>query len=153
MAGKDKEMSEKVRLTKPTVEELENITESIHYAGKEYVSTRKLFVKGDVQPHMSLDDRIKRIFRQVSMEAEAQGIETFDEANDFDIDDDVEEMITDYELADMTDEFLLPKEDKKDQVIDDDLSPEDESVIDKKDKKKDKKSGDKGKDKSDKKEE
>lgn len=53
----------------------------------------------------SLEQKMMRFIRhQLSSAAQGQGMESFDEANDFDIDDDDVMPLTHYELADMHEE-------------------------------------------------
>lgn len=54
--------------------------------------------------HLSLEQRIARILHKVSAEAEQQGHETEQEANDFEIEDEDPDPITSYEVEAMIDE-------------------------------------------------
>lgn len=58
---------------------------------------------------LTLQERIKRFVREeLSQEADANGFDSFDEANDFDIPgDDTPEVITTHEIRGMSDEELL----------------------------------------------
>lgn len=59
----------------------------------------------------SIHELIKAAVRdEMSREAESQGMETFDEADDFDVDDD-EEINSPYELTEMQEEFRYAKQD------------------------------------------
>lgn len=62
--------------------------------------------------HLSLEQRIARILHKVSKEAELQGQETEEEANDFDIEDEDPDPITSYEVEAMIDEVPASVQEK-----------------------------------------
>lgn len=65
---------------------------------------------------LTLQEEIQRLIRnQMSQNAAAQGFESFEEANDFDVDDDADPF-TQYEVAEMQEEPNLPKESENGKV-------------------------------------
>lgn len=89
------------------VEYLKTLTESaIGMDGKEYPSPVKLSVNVGDKP-LSLRDQIRRILRtELSKQMQEQGAESFEEANDLDIEDD-SEPISPYEFVDMEPEIPI----------------------------------------------
>jgi len=74
--------------------------------GEEIVDSTRLFVAED-HTVLSLQQQIARVLRtELSKVADAQGFETYEEANDFDVDDgfDVQEPVSKY--VDVQEEFL-----------------------------------------------
>lgn len=101
----------KIFVTKPLAEALNEYYEkygesAICADGKEYPSDKKLFVHSDNRP-ISMKEQLQRLLRDAfDRQMDAQNIETSAEANDFDVNDDVEELKSPYEINDMVEEFL-----------------------------------------------
>lgn len=59
----------------------------------------------------TLTEQIRRLVRlEVSQVAAAQGMETFEEADDFDVDDDDGEFVSPYELTEMQEEAIIARD-------------------------------------------
>lgn len=77
--------------------------------GKEYGNPKRLFEVGLRRP-LSIKEQIQQLMRvEMSKKADEAGFETFDEANDFDVDDDDGDPISPYEVRDMIEEFPIEK--------------------------------------------
>lgn len=75
--------------------------------GRELPDPTPVAIPSGVGRPESLTDTIRRMVRnEMSQAAEAAGSETFEEANDFDEDDD--DFVSPYELTAMQEEFLAP---------------------------------------------
>lgn len=87
--------------------ELKDITLSIlHENGMEYPSSKKMFVDIHEGSRNSLREQVNRILNNylVQKELSKQGYETFDESDDFDIEDEDQDPISPYEITDMIEE-------------------------------------------------
>lgn len=81
--------------------------------GREMCNPKPLVVHSGLKRQEPIRDQIKRVLRQeLSRQAHEQGFETFDEANDFDIDDEDPDFLTSYEIQGLEDEYL-PQEPQK----------------------------------------
>lgn len=59
----------------------------------------------------TLTEQIRRLVRlEVSQAAAAQGMETFEESDDFDVDDDDGEFVSPYELTEMQEEAIVARD-------------------------------------------
>lgn len=98
----------KMQIKRETVEKIEALRGSIiNDQGKEVNDPTPLFIAGESKP-LSLQEQIQRVLRvEVSKQAQDQGYESIEEAEDFDVEDsfDVKEPITKYEM--MEDEYLM----------------------------------------------
>lgn len=83
--------------------------EVIHNAdGSESLNPTPMFDRSTPKP-LSMQERVRRAIRQeLSMKAADEGHETFEESQDFDVDDgfEVEDPTTPYEMQDMVPEYL-----------------------------------------------
>lgn len=100
---------QELKIRKELADEIEEITSALlDERGHEINNPKPFFV--DVTPRpLSLKEQIHRLVRnELSVAAADRGFETFEEANDFEVDDDfeVEEPISDYTVVDMQPEFL-----------------------------------------------
>lgn len=98
-----------MRISEETLKKLIGLTESmIGEDGLEYPNPNPLVV--DVGPkRLSLRDQVKRILREeVSKEAYKQGFETFDEANDFDVEDEDPLPLSGFEHQDLVEDVAAP---------------------------------------------
>lgn len=77
--------------------------------GKELLNPEQVEVPVEMTIPEPLQERIKRILQtELSAQAAAQDMETFDEANDFDIDEDPDP-VSHYELTEMVEEEPAPQ--------------------------------------------
>lgn len=92
-----------------TMEKLVSLTKAIiDDNGREINNPKPRVVHTGLRPQLSLQDQIRRVLRQeVSMMAQEQDFETYDEANDFDIPDDAPSRVSQYEI--MEDERPVTK--------------------------------------------
>ncbi|AXL15334.1 hypothetical protein [Microviridae sp.] len=68
--------------------------------------------KSDLKKPLTLRDEMQRyIANQVSLAAQAEGTETFAEANDFDVEDDDLDYLSVYTVSDLQPEFDQPRDD------------------------------------------
>jgi hypothetical protein len=98
-----------MNVTKELYDELVLLSESIHNEqGMELLNPKPVAVPGGLQKPMSLDERIQRAIRgALSHQAVAQGEESFEDANDFDIPSEQPEPLSGYEVVEMTPETPL----------------------------------------------
>lgn len=103
-------MSRSLYITKELYEDLSSLTRAyLTSDGKaEIFNPRPLSCGLDLQPQESLQDQIRRILRvELSRQVSQQGHESFEEANDFDVDDDFDlEPSSQYEC--LREEYLDP---------------------------------------------
>jgi len=78
--------------------------------GRERPNPQPLEIPLHLRREVSIDERMKQIIRtQMSIEAARSGTETFDEANDFETDDDdLDDLLTPYEVQAMKPESIDP---------------------------------------------
>lgn len=77
--------------------------------GRERPNPQPVEIPLHMRREVSIDEKMKQIIRtQMSIEAARNQQETFEEANDFDIDDDDEDILTPYEVMDMRLERIDP---------------------------------------------
>lgn len=98
----------KMKVSKELYEKLKTLTTSIYDEnGREMCNPVPMEISPVHTRPLTLQDQIKRLLKkELSLQAQAQGKETFQEANDFKVDDDVEEFKSNYEFNEMTEEFL-----------------------------------------------
>lgn len=98
-----------------SAKELEEMVHSLILEdGREVPSGKKLFVDVHEGTRNSLKEQVHRILNNYHLQRELQkqGMETFEEAEDFNIDDDVEELVSPYELRDMIEEEPIQRPEK-----------------------------------------
>jgi len=95
-------------VTKPLLDELKEIDVSIICNdGKEYPNPVGKTVDLDPDRPDNLRDQIRRLIRnELSNQVSMQGMESFEEANDLEIDDELEDMRTPYTFEDMPEEYI-----------------------------------------------
>lgn len=82
--------------------------------GKEVLDPTPVAIPAGMGKPESLVDTIRRLVRnEISHEAQSQGIESFEEANDFDVED--EDWTSPYELSPMQEEYLSSEVDRLEQ--------------------------------------
>lgn len=103
-----------MKITDMLAKEIENLSSAIlDDDGLEINSPVPRQTNIRIGSQLTLNERVARIFNRLSVEASMQGMESEQEANDFDIPDVVEEQITSYEIEGMIDEVpyeLRPQE-------------------------------------------
>lgn len=95
----------RISVSEITVELLKDLTRSLIGIedGKEYPNPKKDVITGIYRPP-TLKEQIQRVLRtELSNQAEKQGFESFEDANDFDIEEDIEP-VSEYELREMVEE-------------------------------------------------
>lgn len=98
-----------VVVPKDVVDELRKLTSSIYIDGREVPNPEPRFI--DVSPvkRLTIAERVQRIIRHdLSRVMRDQGLETFDEANDFDIEGEDDAPLSHAQV--MTEEFLAKQE-------------------------------------------
>lgn len=78
--------------------------------GLEYLDPKPMEVPAELRRPESMDEKIRRIIRtNLSEQAAAQGRETFEEADDFEVEDsfDADGITSQYDLQDMDSEFPI----------------------------------------------
>jgi hypothetical protein len=95
-----------MKITKDVYDELKTLKRAyIDQNGKEVNNPMPLAVDSGLKRPPTLKEQIQRVLRQeVSAQAHAQGHETFEEAQDFDIGLDDDEPLSGYEVVDMVPE-------------------------------------------------
>lgn len=95
-----------MNVTKELFDELIRLSNAeLDENGHELLNPKPIAIAADLQRPLTMDERIQRAIGQaVSRQAQMQGRETFEEANDFDIDDENPMPISGYEVVDMTPE-------------------------------------------------
>lgn len=92
-----------MKINKETFEKLKILGHAlIDDKGREMLSNVPVVLDAGLKPPLTLQEQIRRILRQeVSRQADEQGMETFEESQDFDIDDgfDTPEVQSRYEVA------------------------------------------------------
>lgn len=76
--------------------------------GYEYPDPTPVEIPVELRKPETMDEKMRRIVReQISVKAQESGLETFEEANDFDVDDGFEDdaLFSPYELKDMLPEY------------------------------------------------
>lgn len=95
-----------------TKELLDTLTGLIHAEldsnGRELLNPVPVNTNIDLEKPLSMQEQIERLMRgHLSMQAQAQGHETFEEANDFDIDDEfMNEPLSGYEVQELEEEYI-----------------------------------------------
>lgn len=103
-------------------------TQEKRYDWKEYPDPTPVEIPIEMQRPESMDEKIKRIIQtQISAQAAMNGTETFDEANDFDVQDDFEvaEPVSQHEMIDMMPEYPEGLEEK---IKSETVQPEDQKL-------------------------
>lgn len=94
-----------MKVDKNTAEDLVYMVNAEIVDGKEVFDPKPMFVEGLKRP-LSIKDRVDMLFRaRLSQQAEAQGHETWEEFNDFDIEDEEPMPISGFEVHLMQEEF------------------------------------------------
>lgn len=90
-----------MKMSKELFDELSMLESAyINEDGKEVLNPKTMFLPGHEDP-LSIKEQIQKLVRvELSRQAEAQGKESFEQANDFDVDDEDAEPLTPYELND-----------------------------------------------------
>lgn len=125
-----------MKISKETYETLSELnTALIDAEGREVLNPRPMFQ--DVTPKtQSMSERIRETIRlELSLQAQEQGHESFEESQDFDVEDefDMEEKTSEYNLAE--EEFPIMKEEpissiSDPKITDDEIpSPEEENPV------------------------
>lgn len=71
--------------------------------GREVANQERVALPAGWDRPLTLDEQLKRLVRiELSRQAESQGFESFEEADDFDISDDEGEFVSPYEIRPMT---------------------------------------------------
>lgn len=98
-----------VKMTKELYDELKGLSLSLlDEDGHEVPSPKTMFLPGATEP-LSIKEQIQRLMRaELSRQMAAQGQETFEEANDFDVPDEDPEPMSNYLLTE--DEIPVMKE-------------------------------------------
>lgn len=95
---------------KKTVKKLTKLrTAMLDSKGREILNPKQMQIPVGMKKPQSLQDQIKKILREeVSMQAQAQEKESWEEANDFDVKDDFETDLIEsqYELVELEEEFV-----------------------------------------------
>lgn len=77
-----------MNVSRETIEKLKQLHAGLDLAGREINDPNPVFIPALNRP-LSLQDQIKRVLRtELSQQASAQGFETFEDADDFEVDDD-----------------------------------------------------------------
>lgn len=99
-------MDRELYITEETKNNLENLSRALldPKDGKEWHNPAPKLLHTGVGRPLTLQEQIKRVFVSVSRDAEMQGRETVEEANDFDVSDEFETEMTDSRYTVMTDE-------------------------------------------------
>lgn len=88
-------------------ESLKSLTESIHLNGKELPNPIPYEVSPRLNRPLTLQEQIRRCLRvELSKKAQESEMETFDEANDFEVDETGDAPLSGYEV--MTNEYPVP---------------------------------------------
>lgn len=113
---------EKMFITPELIEHLKSVQRCEYDPhGRELLNPVPMEVDVSLPKPLSLKERIQRILRtELSQQADAQGFETFEEANDFDVYDDFEtpDPVTPYEEKFMHEEYPAAPEEVKNEVPD-----------------------------------
>lgn len=84
------------------------VVKSFTARGAEILDTTPMELPLGYKPHESMDDKLRRIVREeVSKEASKHGLESFEEADDFTVDDGDDFLPSQYQLTDMQEERML----------------------------------------------
>lgn len=96
------------KVTKEVFEKLCSLTRAmLDDKGREVLNPKPHRIHVGIDPTPTLAEQVARLVKsEISMQAQAQAMETFEEANDFEVDDGFSspEFLSGYEL--MTDEFI-----------------------------------------------
>lgn len=102
--------SNRISISEITVELLKELTSSLIGIedGKEYPSPKRRVLTGISRP-ATLKEQIQRVLRtELSRQVQNQGFETFDESQDFEIEEE-NEPLSGYEVNDMVEEVPVEK--------------------------------------------
>lgn len=100
----------RISISEITVDKLKELSNSLIGIedGKEYPNPTKNVLTGISRPP-TLKEQIQRVLRnELSRQVQAQGYETFEESQDFDIEDDAEPL-SGYEISEMVEEVPVEK--------------------------------------------
>ena len=100
-----------MKVSKELYEELKKLVHAkLDESGRELLNPNQVEIPVHMDRPPTLQERIQRLMRvELSKQAQAQEMETFEDANDFDIDDEDPDPVSPYEVHEMIEEEIKEK--------------------------------------------
>lgn len=95
-------MEKSIYITKALADKVETLTHAfLTHDGKEVLNPKPIAIPSGLKRPLTLQEQIQRLIKtEMSTQVQAQGHETYEQANDFDVPDDLPEPASHYELMD-----------------------------------------------------